>query len=185
MITMMNKKKFEIMPAAILILAAIVLAGCSKNPESEVVGTNNTNQVSTASNNNANQALTALDTNISQTSADLSNNNISGNPAQTSTAVANNSSPPIVNKDKKSSPAVKEPAPQIGSGGSDLSLFTQARSALSSDAELLKAVIIEIKEGNATLTGSVLSAAKKAKAGQLVQSVKGIKSVKNNLRVAS
>ena len=64
-------------------------------------------------------------------------------------------------------------------------LFTQVRSALSSDTELLNAVIVEIKEGNATLTGNVSSEAQKIKAGQLIKSVKGIKSVKNNLRVSS
>ncbi len=64
-------------------------------------------------------------------------------------------------------------------------LFTQVRGALSSDAELLNAVIVQIKEGNATLTGNVSSEAQKTKAGQLIQSVNGIKSVKNNLRVSS
>ena len=64
-------------------------------------------------------------------------------------------------------------------------LFTQVRGALSSDKELFTAVSIEIKEGKATLTGKVSSEAQKAKAEQLVKGVKGIKSLKNNLRVSS
>jgi osmotically-inducible protein OsmY len=82
-------------------------------------------------------------------------------------------------------PDVKEHNPQIGSGGGDMFLFTQVRSALSSDKELFNTVIVEIKEGNATISGNVKSEAQKAKAAQLVQSVNGIKSVKNNLRVTS
>ncbi len=157
------------MPAVILILISIILSGCSKNPEPDVAKTANTNQLITASNNN----------NV------VANSNVPANPPNTPTTIVNNTSAPIVNKDKKSTPPVKEPVPQIGSGGGDLFLFTQVRGALSSDTELLNAVIVEIKEGNATLTGNVSSEAQKTKAGQLIQSVNGIKSVKNNLRVSS
>ncbi len=168
-IKMTVKKKSELMPAVILILISIVLSGCSKNPEPEAAKTGNTNQSPTAL-NNANVPA---------------NNSASVNPPNTPASVVNNTSAPVANKNVKSSPPVKDPTPQIGSGGSDLVLFTQARGALSSDQELLNAVIIEIKEGNVTLTGNVSSAAQKTKAGQLVQAVKGVKSVKNNLRVAS
>ncbi len=112
-------------------------------------------------------------------------------PSNTPTAAVNNISTPTVNstpavtKDKKPSTPVKEPTPQIGSGASDFLLFTQVRGALSSDKEFSNAVIVEIKEGNVILTGNISSEAQKTKAGQLVQSVKGIKSVKNNLRVSS
>lgn len=164
----MVKKKSEIMPAVILILISIILSGCSKNPEPEVAKTVNTNQSPTPSNNNV-----------------VANSNVPANPPNTPTTIVNNSSTPIVNKDKKSAPPVKEPTPQIGSGGSDMFLFAQVRGALSSDTELINAVIVEIKEGNATLTGSVSSQAQKTKAGQLIQNIKGIKSVKNNLRVSS
>jgi hypothetical protein len=165
----MVKKKSEIMPVVILILISIILSGCSKNPEPDVAKTGNINQAQTATNNNNVPA----------------NNNVAANPQNTATPIVNNTSSPIVNKDKKPSPPVKEPVPQIGSGGGDMFLFTQARGALSSDTELLNAVIVEIKEGNATLSGNVSSEAQKTKAGQLIKSVNGIKSVKNNLRVSS
>jgi hypothetical protein len=165
---MIVRKKSRIIPVAFLILISIVLGGCSKKPEPDVVKTGNVNQAPTASNNNSIPA----------------NNNVSANPPNTQ-AASNNTPTTIVNKDKKPLPPVKDPTPQISGGGGDFALFTEARAAISSDQELLNTVIIEIKEGNVTLTGSVSSAAQKTKAGQLVQSVKGIKSVKNNLRVAS
>lgn len=165
----MVKKKFEMIPAVVLILVSIILSGCSKNTEPDVAKTDNVNQSPKASNNN----------NVS------ASNNISVNSPNTSMPIVNNTLAPIANKEAKTSPPVKGPTPQIGSGGGDMFLFTQARGALSSDKELLNAVIVEIKEGNATLTGNVSSEAQKTKAGQLIQSVKGIKSVKNNLRVSS
>ena len=165
----MVKKKSGIMPAAILILISLILSGCSKNPEPEVAKTGNTNQSPTALNNANVPAV----------------NSVPANPPNTPASIVNNTSAPTANKNVKSSPPVKDPTPQIGSGAGDLVLFTQARSALSSDQELLNAVIIEIKEGNATLTGNVSSVAQKTKAGQLVQAVKGVKSVQNNLRVTS
>jgi len=171
----MVKKKSEIIPVVILILISIILSGCSKNPEPDVAKTANANQPLTASNNS----------NVVANGSLIANSNITANPANTPTTIVNNNSAPIVNKDKKSTPPVKEPVPQIGSGGDDLFLFTQVRGALSSDAELLNAVIVQIKEGNANLTGNVSSEAQKTKAGQLIQSVNGIKSVKNNLRVSS
>lgn len=161
----MVRKKQTIATVGILILTAIGLAGCANQTESQTAKTGNLNKAPTAAANN---------------------NNISANPSNVPLSPVNNMSPaPTAGKDnKKPSPAVKEPTPQIGSGGDDMSLFTQARGALSSDKELLNAVIIEIKEGSATLSGKVSSEAQKAKAAQLVQSVKGIKSVKNNLNVS-
>jgi len=161
----MFRKIFTTAPVIILILTAIVLSGCAKQTESQTAKTDNINKAPTA----------------------VNNNNISANPPNVPTPLGNNiSTTTTTGKDnRKPSPAVKEPPPQIGSGGDDMSLFTQARGALSSDKELLNAVIIEIKEGNVTLNGKVSSETQKAKAAQLVQSVKGIKSVKNNLHVSS
>ncbi|HEX8734990.1 MAG TPA: BON domain-containing protein [Pyrinomonadaceae bacterium] len=158
---MMFRKKIAAGSAFTLILTAIVLSGCAGQSASGTAKNDFVSKPPTALNNN----------NVSPTS-----------PANTQASIGNNASLP---KDKKPSPAVKQPTPQIGTGGDDLSLFTQARGALSSDKELLNAVIIEIKEGNAILSGSVSSEAQKTKAAQLVQGVKGIKSVKNNLRAAS
>ena len=161
-----GKMKSEI----ILVLLAVILSGCWQNGTTETAKTANVNQ---NTGQNINQAATTL------------NNNVAANSPNTSTsATVNNTSVPTVNGDKKSSPPVNAPTPQVGSSN-DFSLFTQARVALNSDKEFIDTVIIEIKEGNVVLTGNVSSEAQKTKAGQLVQAVKGIKSVKNNLRVSS
>lgn len=169
---MMINKNFEIVSA--LILISIVLTGCSGNSQPDVAKTG-ANQASIVSNNNLNSS-----------DAVLNNNNVSANAPNASTPIAVNTPPAsTVDQNKKSSPPVKVPTPQIGSGGGDMFLFTQVRGALSSDKELINAVIVEIKEGNATLSGKVSNENQKAKAEQVVKSVQGIKSVKNNLRVSS
>lgn len=82
-------------------------------------------------------------------------------------------------------PAAKVPKPQIGSGGNDLFLFTQARAAIDDDADLKPAnLIIEVKEGVVTLGGNVASAELKSKAERLARGA-GAKDVKNQLRVSA
>jgi hypothetical protein len=79
----------------------------------------------------------------------------------------------------------KVPTPQIGSGGNDLFLFTQARAAVNGDPELRAAnLIIEVKDGVVTLSGTVASAALKARAEELARGA-GPKSVRNQLRVSA
>jgi hypothetical protein len=82
-------------------------------------------------------------------------------------------------------PTAKAPAPQIGSGGNDFFLFTQARAAINNDPELKTAnLVVEVKEGVVTLSGTVANAALKSKAEQLARGA-GSKSVRNQLRVAA
>lgn len=84
-----------------------------------------------------------------------------------------------------SAPRAKPPTPQIGSGGNDLFLFTQARAAINDDDELKAAnVVIEVKEGVVTLSGNVASAALKSKAEGLARGA-GAKAVRNQLRVSA
>lgn len=173
-------KKSYIAPA--LILVSTTLFGCSNSNTSEVAKTGNTSQTATASNSIVNQTPMTGNNNPAAASS-LSNTAPVAVP--TSTNATGNSSSPSVNKNTKSSPSTNEPVAQIGSGAGDLVLFTQVRSALDADQELTKKVIVEIKEGNVVLNGSVSSEAQKMKATNLAQSINGIKSVKNNLRVAS
>lgn len=96
-----------------------------------------------------------------------------------------NTSPAAESRASANAPAAKAPKPQIGSGGNDLFLFTQARAAVDSDADLKAAnVVIEVKEGVVTLNGSVASAALKSKAEELARGA-GAKDVKNQLRVSA
>jgi osmotically-inducible protein OsmY len=82
-------------------------------------------------------------------------------------------------------PTVKMPEPEIGSGGSDFSLFTQIRSIILADQSMGDGVIIEVKEGTVTLSGTVSNEANRAKAAKIAQSLKGVKAVKNNLRIGN
>ncbi|HEV2864539.1 MAG TPA: BON domain-containing protein [Pyrinomonadaceae bacterium] len=82
--------------------------------------------------------------------------------------------------------AADVPRPQIGSGGNDLFLFTQARAALGSDAELKGAnPVVEVKDGVLTLSGTVATPAQKSRAEQVARGVAGIKAVRNQLRVSA
>lgn len=82
-------------------------------------------------------------------------------------------------------PQAKMPTPQVGSGGNDLFLFTQARAAINNDPDLKTAnVVIDVKEGVVTLSGTVASAELRSKAEQLARGV-GSKAVKNQLRVSA
>jgi predicted small secreted protein len=84
-----------------------------------------------------------------------------------------------------SAPQAKTPKPQIGSGGNDLFLFTQARAAVNNDPDLKAAnVVVDVKEGVVTLSGTVASAALKSKAEQLARGV-GPKDVRNQLKVSA
>lgn len=82
-------------------------------------------------------------------------------------------------------PPAKMPTPQIGSGGNDFFLFTQARAAVNADPELKAAnLVLDVKEGVVTLSGAVASAAQKSRAEQLVREA-GSQTVKNQLRVSA
>ena len=110
-------------------------------------------------------------------------------PSPTASAVvasaAQGTSPASSSRSAGSTPPAKVPTPRIGSGGNDLFLFTQARAAVNADPELRAAnLIIEVKEGVVTLSGTVASAALKAKAEELARGA-GSKAVRNQLRVSA
>jgi len=169
----MTIKKTALKSVIISILATIVLSGCAKQVEPEVTKSN------------ANQSTTILSNSNVTVNNIPENNNVSANPANIQESVVNNAPTTILNKNNSSLPSVNNPKPQIGSGSLDFGLFAQVRNALSSDKELFDSIKVELKEGSVILTGNVSSAAQKTKAEQLIQNIKGIKSVKNNLRVGS
>ena len=164
----MTKNNFVINTmAAGFVSLTVFLTSCTETSVSNTANKSNTNQATVISNTNA------------------ANTNVAPNAAAPNTATANLNSNSAPTGNLKSAPAVKEPTPQIGSGANDLMVFTQLRSALSADQELQNGVIIEIKEGNVTLSGKVSSAAQKTKAEQLIKAVSGVKTVKNNIGVSN
>ena len=122
-----------------------------------------------AKNSNSNLAVNAVNMSNSNSAMNISNTVQNGNSA--------------ANANKKTSPQVVVPPPKIGTGANDMVIFTQIRAKLAEDKDLINNVIVELKEGNATMTGKVLSIEHKEKAEQLIKSVQGTKTVKNNLTV--
>ena len=171
----MVKNRINLIFITGLTLISVFLAGCSKNAEPDVAKMSNVNQSPPTLNTNI-----SVNSNISDNSPNKPSVNIGNVPAA---AVDNNSDKPSAEKQKSNS-AVKAPTPFTGSGGNDLSLFTQVRGALNADQEFIN-IIIDVKEGNVVLSGNVSSKEQKAKAEQIAQKVKGVKSVKNNLNILS
>ena len=152
---------------AVATLATFVV-GCGGRPET-----------------NANASV-AVNSNSDMSDASV-NASAQNNPAAPASTIGANASPDATTKDGgRNAPAAKGPAPQIGSGGNDLYLFTRTRAALNADNGLKAAAInVSIKAGVVTLTGNVAGEAQKAKAEQLVRSVEGITSVENRLRTSA
>jgi hyperosmotically inducible protein len=108
-----------------------------------------------------------------------------GDAAAAARQGSSSTSPTSETRNANSAPQAKMPKPQIGSGGNDLFLFTQARAAINNDADLKAAnVVVDVKEGVVTLSGTVASAALKSKAEELARGV-GPKDVKNQLKVSA
>ena len=158
----MSGKNFRIFFA--LLTISIALQGCTQVSEPSTNKSSETNQ-SVLSSNTFTQNV---------------NINTSDNTRINNISVTNGVSVPAINKKALS----KMPEPKIGSGASDLALIMMVRGKLSSDKDLINSVIVEVAEGNATLTGKVASEDQKRKAEELAKNVQGVKSVKNNLRIS-
>ena len=74
----------------------------------------------------------------------------------------------------------------IGTGLNDAWLWTKARFDLAAADDLRDSTInVDVDNAVVTLTGTVANAAQKTRAQQVVKSVEGVKSVKDQLKVAS
>lgn len=173
----MNRNGLNIL---LILATALVLSGCSNTGEK--TGGNSASAVA-PSNSNAASVAPTPDAAANVTTA-------SGAAVAPTQPNANiNVAQPVASQGGKerggnNAPPAKMPAPNIGSGGNDFYLFTQARGALNADAELKAAnVVVDVKEGAITLSGKVASAEQKSKAEQLVRAV-GPKTIKNQLRVS-
>lgn len=106
-------------------------------------------------------------------------------PAAADTAARPGTVPAPEARNAGIAPPAAAPTPQIGSGGNDLFLFTQARAAVNADPDLKAANLsVEVKEGVVTLNGTVASAALKARAEELARGIRP-KDVRNQLRVSA
>lgn len=180
---MINRKKISITSAIICVLFAVILAGCSQTDETDTI-TNNANQTATLNNENT----STVSSNTSNTMTP-SEDRTATNTSNSSIPQTDNDSSATTGKqnptDRKPTQPVKSPTPIQSTGAQDMFLFVQIRGALNADKELGDAVTVELKEGNVILTGKVPSEEQKKKAEEAVRNVKGVKSIKNNLRVSS
>ncbi|MGI8811052.1 MAG: BON domain-containing protein [Pyrinomonadaceae bacterium] len=74
----------------------------------------------------------------------------------------------------------------IGSGANDSWLWFKTRAAMLTTSDLRESTInVDVANDVVTLTGSVANAAQKTKAEQVAKGIDGVKSVKNNLKIAA
>lgn len=176
----MNRNRLNIL--LIVVAASLAASGCGGGEKA------GGNSVGTTATSNANAASGVSPAGGGANVAPANGSAVA--PPQTAAGVGAASQQQVASQRTDSrgaskAPPANMPKPQIGSGGNDFYLFTQARAALNADAELKAAnIVVDIKEGVATLSGAVKSAEQKSKAEQLVQAA-GLKTVRNQLRVSS
>lgn len=74
----------------------------------------------------------------------------------------------------------------IGSGADDLWIWTKVRSALAAADDLRDSTVnVDVDNNAVTLTGSVASAAQKARAAEVARGVEGVRNVVDRLQVSS
>lgn len=133
---------------------------------------------------NVNVNTTARNTNANSNVAVLVNNN--SNMA-TSTNRWANSNVSRADYDKNKADYEKDKGSStIGSGINDSWLWFKTRAALLTTSDLRESTInVDVVNDVVTLKGSVANAAQKTKAEQVAKGIEGVKSVKNELKVAA
>ena len=87
------------------------------------------------------------------------------------------------NIQQQSSVFLSVPIQQSETAESDVTLQDDASKRLSEDPDLTS-ITVTITEARAVLTGTVTSAAARAKAEKLIRAVPGVKSVDNKIKVS-
>lgn len=160
--------------------SALVLSGCGG--AAETAGDNRAKPTAPPS---VNASSTAPAADNAAQAAPANGAAAAPSPSTTGGATQPNATLNAVERGNSNVQKTAPPKPQIGSGGNDFFIFTQARGALSNDAELKAAnITVEVKEGVVTLSGALASAEQKSKAEQIVRAVGGVRAVKNQLRVS-
>lgn len=145
-----------------LTLAALIFSGCAGTSNTDTAASN----TALAANGNANMPSAA--------------------PAMTANASNSMTTGDSATNQGRGTRTTKDPEPKIGAGGNDFYLFTQARAALNADSELKNSnIVVDVKNGSATLSGTIPNAEQKSRAEQLVRALSGITSVKNQLNISA
>jgi hyperosmotically inducible protein len=146
----------------IIALLVVLLAGCSQTANENGNTTANTN----------------------------ANANVNVNANRNANATANTNQPPTRAEYEKNKQTYAEQAKnlgrKIGTGLDDGWLWTKTRFDLAAVDDLRDSTInVDVENAVVTLSGTVASAAQKAKAESTAKAVEGVKGVKNMLKVAA
>jgi len=153
-----------------MILAALIFSACGGTESNGVVNSTNANR-----SNSPNTATVVNATN----NAVVSNMNTTNRWANANgvTREQYNASRAEYEKEKGSS--------SIGQGANDSWLWFKTRAALLGTSDLRESTInVDVANDVVTLKGTVETAAQKTKAEQVAKGIDGVKSVKNELKVA-
>ena len=153
--------RFKIAASSLFAVITLLLAGCDN------AGPENTNANINA-NTNANPPVVATNNNA----------NVNNNQRILPTREEYER-----NKEKYQKEA-KDAGRKIGAGLSDGYLWVKTRYELAAANDLTdSSIYVDVENGAVTLTGSVPTASQKAKAEQVVKSVEGVTSVKNEITI--
>lgn len=147
-------------------LSALAFAGCETTSNTNVNSRNVNSNTAVVVNNNANTP-TIINTN---TNSNTRNSNVNRADYDKSRA--------DYEKDKGSS--------TIGQGVNDSWLWFKTRTALATTDDLRDSTInVDVVNDVVTLKGTVAGGAQKARAEEVAKGIEGVKSVKNELKVAT
>lgn len=157
--------KFRLITFAAAALTAGILTACGDTS----TNTNNARSNTNLGANNANVGAVVVNANANTNANRWSNTNISREEYDRRRAE--------YERDKGSS--------TIGSGANDSWLWFKTRAALLTTSDLRESTInVDVVNDVVTLKGTVETAAQKTKAEQVAKDIDGVKSVKNELKVA-
>jgi osmotically-inducible protein OsmY len=157
--------KFRLITFAAAALTAGMLTACGDTS----TNTNNARSNTNLGANNANVGAVVVNANANTNANRWSNANISREEYDRRRAE--------YERDKGSS--------TIGSGANDSWLWFKTRAALLTTSDLRESTInVDVVNDVVTLKGTVETAAQKTKAEQVAKDIDGVKSVKNELKVA-
>jgi BON domain len=156
------------------LVAVVALAVLAVGCDSTTTNTNVANSNTVGANANANAARANTNT------ATVTNANANANANKTPTREDVEKSRGQYERE------AKEAGRKIGTGANDMWLWAKARYELAAAEDLRDSTInVDVDNGAVTLTGTVANAAQKTKAETVVKALEGVKSVKNDLKVAA
>ncbi|HEY0048504.1 MAG TPA: BON domain-containing protein [Pyrinomonadaceae bacterium] len=154
------------------IIAAVAFSGCGGTESNGIVNSTNANR--------SNNPNTASVVNANNTTVVSTTNNTAANRWANANGVTREQ------YDKERADYEREKgASNIGQGANDSWIWFKTRAALLGTSDLRESTVnVDVANDVVTLKGTVETAAQKTKAEQVAKGIDGVKSVKNELKVA-